>query len=162
MYGVAVTGMDPAELLAAQSFFLKLVGARGGSRSRSVSLAAHADPMWRQGLAPALLWSKIVWQASMDHTRANPYPLSRLLKLAQPILSRPPASWSQVRGPLVAAVLSFGRIGWSLHTPLIFQDPAGRRWHLTVFFPQILGLEASRAMGASERIDHRPENRPSV
>ena len=54
-HGAGVTGLDPKELGEVQTFFLRLVGARGESRSRSVSLALHEDPTWKQGLAPALL-----------------------------------------------------------------------------------------------------------
>ena len=136
MHGVSVTGVDEAELSSAQTFFLKLVGARGDSRSRSVSLAVHNDPTWRRGLAPALLRSKIMWESGVDHSASNPHPLPRLLSLAQPILTHPPGAWTQVRDPLGAAILSLARIGWSFHTPLVLRNPVGRRGPLTSFSPK--------------------------
>ncbi len=96
-FGQDVTGIDRAELWAQQSQFLRVVGSGGRTRSRSLSLVLHRDPSWAQGMGPVLVWAKLVCKSS---SHCGSYSLQLLRDVMQPLLSKPPKDWSQVRGPL--------------------------------------------------------------
>ncbi len=88
--------------------------------------------------------------------------LPRLGQLAAPALQKLPRNWGGVRGPLGAAGLSLGRIGWSFATPFAIQSPTGERFALTSTSPALIayhlqlawkcavGQQAGKAIGMQD------------
>jgi hypothetical protein len=99
LYGAEVTGVDAAQLKEARSSYLNLVGSPSTSSSTALTLALTGDPLWRQGLGPALTWSGIVWKSATSSAFQKFMPLPQLGRLAGPAVQRLPRNWgkSEVR-----------------------------------------------------------------
>ena len=144
LYGAEVTGVDPAQLKEARTSYLNLVGSPATSSSTSLTLALAGDPLWRQGLGPALTWSSIVWKSATSSAFQQVMPLPQLGRLAGPAIQRLPRNWGAVRGPLGAAHLSLARVGWAFETPFTLRSPSGEIVPLTSTSPAMLAYHLQR------------------
>ena len=98
-YGAEVVGMDALQLKSAQAEYLNLVGSPARSRSSAVALAVAGDPLWRQGIGPALTWASIIGKATTSASFQGFVTLPWPGALAGPVVQALPRSWGGVRGP---------------------------------------------------------------
>ena len=125
-----------------------------------------SDPLWRQGLGPALTWATIVWKATTNQDYGRIISVPELGRLAGPVLLKAPGTWGAVKGPIGAAVMSLRRVGWRFDNSLTLISDTGERfplpstspallaYHLQVSWKRRLGRDAARSIGMEgEQID---------
>ena len=139
-YGCEVTGLADAELLTVQRFGALALPPGGAGRSLSAVLALHGDDSFYPALAPLLQWSKEVWNATTQWGLAGVgMSLPELRRSWQSALggTNTPA-WRSCHGPLEAAWLSIGRVGWKWPEPFVLLDVPGNRIVLTEHSPALV------------------------
>ena len=165
-YGSEVIGLDTRQLQRARARYMELVGTKAPSAKANLTLAVMGDPLWRQGLGPALTWATIVWKATTSTDYASVISVPELGRLAGPVMVKAPRTWGAVRGPLGAAVMSLQRVGWRFHNsltlifdtgerfPLPSTSPALLAYHLQVSWKRKLGRSAAKSIGMEgEQLD---------
>ena len=145
VFGAAVNGASDAELKRTRSILSSAHSPSHGGTSLTLKLALHGDPAWKLVVAPALQWSRILWQAVTDPTNAliDTVELVRLWYAAEPLQA---TTWRSSTGPLQRVELSLRRIGWLVVSPFIWRDDLGRELHLAEHSPNMLGLYLKEAV----------------
>ena len=140
-FGAEVNGLSDSEVRDLHRHAGRLVKPWGRGRILSVALLASGDPVAKPAVAPAVRWVKEVWAALMGPRSAGglrQLTLSRLAEAWRASADRPPRTWNQVRGPIGAARLALGRVGWEWAEPFAFVDHKGERLVVTDFSPALM------------------------
>ncbi len=98
-YGSEVVGLDTRQLQRARARYMELVGTKVQSAKANLTLAVMGDPLWRQGLGPALTWSTIVWKATTNADYGRIISVPELGRLAGPVMVKAPRTWGRSGAP---------------------------------------------------------------
>ena len=111
-YGNEVYGADDDQLHLIGHVLLGCCTPRTSSKSRPLTLLFNKNPLWRAAVGPLLAWVGEVWRAA-DLPAGASDGLPWLRQLWDAVAGRSPGSWEDVAGPIGAAGLSAGRLGWT-------------------------------------------------
>jgi len=146
-YGVEVHGLANGELDGLRSTAKLAMTPGGRARSASALFVARGDPTWRPALAPVLRWAQEAWWTVAPRGAATQALKPTLLRQAWEEASKAfPRSWTHVRGPIDAAVLSASRIGWSFEGPFTLVSDQGVKIQLFETSPRLLSKLLRAAM----------------
>ena len=142
-YGMQVYGADDRELYDLQSAALAIFTPRAAGRDRAGTLLVNQDPCWRAAVGPIHRWCQEVWGSLLAGSSPSRFlSLGLLSKLFGEAVGNPPASWSQVRGPAGACLLSAKRLSWEWLSPFAFRTDTGAVLTITHLGPRAVEHEA--------------------
>jgi hypothetical protein len=149
-YGSEILGFSNQELLKMRRLASHALQPRGQGRSLTAVLAVHGDPVAKAMLAPIVRWAREVWQVSCGKKGAG-FSLPRLRRCWE-IVQRKEAtlSWSSIRGPVGACLLTIKRLGWKANSAFTITNDQGSQFSLTKISPS--GLEKELLAGHQRQL----------
>jgi len=147
LYGAEVYGLDNSEDKSLRMMMAASYSGISAGMSLHALTALVDQVSWRGTAAPLLRWAAEVWQAAngamAGHSRGLTLP--QLRQAWQECFQQRPLRWSQVRGPIGAALLCIDRLGWSWPGPFVMVSPRGEHYKFTEHSPAMVANVIRRA-----------------
>ncbi len=156
-YGGVVHGVSDHELEILTSLSAAAVPPNTRGTSRTMKMMLHGDPAIEANTGILQFWAGAAWRAcgpARARRRTDPSPvlLDNALKHADKEFTVNGYSWSNVRGPAGAAVLTARRIGWQFLSGLRIADEQGTTIDLGVTDPHNVRAAVVRATHAAAAV----------
>ena len=154
-FGVEITGLSDSEWSKLRRQYFQFVKPCHGGISASSKAVLFDDPSSRQALAPALQWSRMIWQAVLapDAALVSLDQLRQWWTQALHDRTLEDLEWSSSRGPLERAALCVRRIGWKIKQWDVWLDHRGVEVPLKQFTPGVLEKRMTAALQRQLELD---------
>ncbi len=149
-YGGVVHGVSDHELEILTSLTAAATPPNTRGASRTLKMLLHGDPAVEANIGILQFWAGAAWRAcgpARGRRRTDPSPvlLDNAIKRADRGLATDGYSWSNVRGPAGAAVMTARRIGWRFISGLRIADEQGTSIDLGMTDPHNVRAAVIRA-----------------
>ena len=153
-YAAACYGLSNNQLLVRRRILAQTLRPAARGRSLSTLCLLHGDPAVNEAIAPAVAWSREVWDASTSSTCGYKSSLSiDYLHTAWMANTGTARTWQDVRGPVTAADLTLARLGWTSQGPFTWTDHAGIKLDLLLLAPAMMQKKLAEAHAAQLEAD---------
>jgi hypothetical protein len=146
-YGAAVNGFDDGEISSLRSTLLSESPPRQQGVSLTLRLAVLGDPAWKEALAPARTWARLVWSSLTAPLLGMPT-TGELMRMWNASAKRvnDETTWSNSLGPMARVQLCLRRIGWHCISFAQWEDQYGHVVNLGLSSPALIDQFMEQAM----------------